>query len=725
MPLIIHALVLTPIIYAERARTCEITGDLAPGTEIHLERFRPLAIHGVLNLADGFTSARARTCSIVGRIGAEPNVFGALESIRLRPATFSPTVNLSPKFIAPRTRTCEFRTTTIAPSRFRLAIWLDIYDIEIEQGKYIFDKPRLLVDGTEIPIVTWNFEEGEDSAAATLSVELARPGDASAFTSLSSITFGIGRKVAGVWDESSFDNLIVGGLVKTVGQTKAWGSTGPTDSVTVQMGSSADDKLRSTALRDLIIYDDLRDTVDVTQIVPLLDTQGRVYPTEVLPISHMTLFDLFNEIFINRCGFTGYRTNLDTFPIQRYDCTIGHSLYDALKGYIGMYNPLIYQDGNEIWIRDVSNQIPAGFPPPLDVTVKDYKKLQSDENRERVDALLLSYSELENDYDYTTFRFELSTQTAGNAVTSTHKIFVQFRRLDLPYVVVREVLNSVHSETLVGTTLVATSDEDIILGLGGLIYSRHKLDTARLPDLALSTDDTIVYSMQNSSEETEDYTYAQHPFNRRQRYCVQRNYRKAGLILTDSDNKQFGQAFESEYSKSVRSGNAAPGMTTRFGDLQTRSETATPLRNGTVQVRVIETDELADQVLQDFTEERPGDVGVNSTGTVQKQILVFDADDLDRTPKRVEDLHVGELPLTIALPLARRNLILRKTKTKRAQVEIIGHNRLLRKGSNFVAKGRKPLGSSTAETLGTFVILSRRISGSSSGISTAWTTKQI
>lgn len=615
------------------------------------------------------------------------------------------------------------------PVAFRLSVWLDIYDVEITQGKYIFDQPRLKVDGTEIPIVSWDFDEGEDSATATLSVVLAQPSDAPAFTSESSIDFGIGRKhiVTGslVWDESSFDNLILGGLVKSVGQTKAWGSTGPTDGVTVQMGSSADDKLRATALTDLIVYDDTRDFVDITKIIPILDTQGRAYPTEVKAISRMTSFDLFQEILVNRCGFANYKTNLDKFPVQRYDCALGHSLYDALKGYIGMYNPLVYQDGHDIWIRDVGNSIPAGFPAPIDITVKDYKQLQSDENRERIDALLVYYNELENDYDYTTFRFEDTTQTAGDAVTSIHKIFIQYRRRDLPYAVVREVLNSVHSETEVGITTVATSDEDFIIGPGGLIQSRHKIDMARLPDLDLSTDDSVGYTMQNSSEETEEYIYAQHPFNRSQKYCVERDWKKSGLILRDSTNLQFGQPFESEYAKAVRSGNAAIGMTTRFGDLESRTETATPLRNGTVQVRVIVTDVLADHVLQDYTEERPGDVGVNSTGTVQKRILVFDADDLDRNLKYVEDLHVGEIPLTIAIALARRNLIIRKTKPKRAQVEIIGHNRLLRKGSNFVAKGRAPLGSFTADTIGTFVILSRKISGNAAGISTSWTTRQI
>lgn len=687
-------------------------------------RVRPVdgstSLTGILGVSSplSLTLPGITTIDAFLRLNGESNILLSATAVGSTTLTPTATRTISLSQVVQGFTTLSANTQILEADVFELNMVMDILPAGGLPGLYITDRPRLLVDDVEVPITRWTYTEGENSAGAELQVTLARLSDRDTFVPGVVINFGLGKKVSGLWDETTFLTLLAEGVYRGTTHSISWANNTPGDSVTITCGSKINEKLNKTAPTDLIIYDDLRETVDVASLEPIYDTQGRAYATDKLAITNMKLYDLFHEVFVERCGFTSYHTNLPNFPIQRLNCDFGQSYFEALRGYIGMFDPVIYEVDDALWVVDTTVALPSGFPAPRDFTVSQYKTLSSNAERARIDAMLVHYSELQAEYNYTTFRYEDTSEEVGNSVIDTHKIYIEFRKTSQPFVVVREALNDVSTTTTVNGVIVATSEENLLYNSVGNIISRRKTTYSRLPDLSLSTVGDIVYTTQLDSVEEENYAYAVHPYRPRQQYCSSKSLVITGLVAVDSDNPQFGVPYQSPYRSAWTTGNIAPGITLMSAPIRSRYETSLPLRNGMVRTKVIEINELANQLAQEYTEERVGDIGVNGMSLNQNRVLVFDADNQMRTTDRIETMHIGELPLLYGIPLVRRLLVARKTKNDKVSLEGIGFDRTLRKGSAVTAKGR-------GETIGTFIILSRVASGDANGITTTYTSKEI
>jgi hypothetical protein len=116
----------------------------------------------------------------------------------------------------------------------------------------------------------------------------------------------------------------------------------------------------------------------------------------------------------------------------------------------------------------------------------------------------------------------------------------------------------------------------------------------------------------------------------------------------------------------------------------------------------------------------PGEIGTNAlSSSSQNRIYVFDEDNAARSTERIENFSVVELPLTHAIPLARRVLKKRKTRAARLQMEITGRDNTLTKGTPIHAGGRD------GASLGNFLIEGRSMRGNNKERSMTITGRQI
>lgn len=567
--------------------------------------------------------------------------------------------------------------------------------------------PRLKVDGTEVLIKDEaTVSESESEIGQTLNITLLNPADKSLFTSDASIDFGLGQRIYGDWDESTFETLLTGALVSSVSSSIVGPPNNPKDEVQISIVSIVADRLSKTSERGLIIYDSNRVTVNVGDLKPIFDADGVVYTPEVMAVPGLTLGALFQEIFIARCGFDAFHTDLPIFdwPIQRYEVKLGQRFFDGLKGFIGCYSPAITQLDGDIWITDTTIVQPSGFPAPREINLDRPISIQTGSERQRLDAMLINYSGIENNYDFTDIRFEYPEATNGSTHTETERIIIQFKKIvnpTLPAVIIRDQLNIENKRTFLNDVEIDHASKVYEFDNKVRVTEIRNIVEKRLPD---TSDVTAPPFLQRVLEENDEYQYAPHPFKPQQDIVSRRTYRSSGIVAVDAVNTlPDGSPVLMDLTTATRSGNISVDQTFDFRSLKFREETAEPQLNGTVRTRVFQVDELTGLVDVDYVEDRVGEVSLSSQTTSSDQMLVFADAGASRSVDRVEEFSIGELPLKYGIPLVRRIIKQRQADAGSIAIPVLGYDKTLQKGTPISPVDRN--GSS----IGTFLITGRQI----------------
>lgn len=571
--------------------------------------------------------------------------------------------------------------------------------------------PRFRADGVDIPITDWSYSESQQIAGGDCQVTLARPSDRSLFGVNTVIDFGFGFLTApGVFDNSTMDWKILGGTFTGLQMPIGWANNAPTDKVIVNGSSSIYDKLNVTAERGIIFYDTAVEEVTTDEIEPIVDENGVSYLPELVGISGLTLYDVLDRVLITECGFTSYEAPPD-YPLRRVDCPMGQSLWSSVSGFLGMYQTEVVVELDVLKIIDTTLVSPSGFPVPKQVGVSNYQQLGLTDQPRNIDGLIVNISENKRNYDFVTQRFENKTTYAGSLSTTTESEFREYRRFAHPFVVIKDELAKITKSTFGLAGTVSDIVETFTYNSRDLESGRTKTVRSLLPDL-----NTGVPSLQDENVETEESLYAAHPFKTRATYLQQHQLTITGAAIKDTQNQQIGKDFYQPYSVSARSGNLQTGQTlvTDFL-LSIKRETYEPLRGNKVRVTEFEFDgtpnEGTGQVIKDETKTVPGDVALNDISPHPTQIIVFAEDNHTRSKERLESVNFGELPIELALPLARRMIKRAKEKSRNMNLTVAGYDPLLLKGFVIDALDAGVPVRTSGVTLGNFLILSLNISG--------------
>lgn len=694
------------------------------------DEFAVEAAFGGITTVDGQIGVKVRLSGPVdGRTTIEGDLLGGHEIV-----TFAGSTSISGGIVRPFLGEVTFEGSTsiggdLSIDRFdpfALSLVVDILPATL--GRTARFLPRLKVDGVEVPVVNGTYDEPVGGAGGELQVRLARVGDRALMVPGAVIEFGYGRKISGAWDEATFITLLREGFVENLGHTIGANGTAWTDSASVRVKSFSANQMATAPEATVIFYDSARVTLSTGDFDILRDTAGNEYPVELEPISGMTLHDLFQKIFLERCDFTAYHTNLPDFPLVRVDCVIGESYLTSIASAFGMYSPVMFEDGGEIWIIDPTLALPAGFPTPRSISVSEYKQLSVNQTRTNFDGFLVQYVENGREWDFVTERNETDVQVVGESgedsysSTLIEETWREYRRFANPGVVVKEELAEIDRTVSAwsGPPICRTS-ETKYYDNHGRYYRRDAYKEDLIPDVE-SAGDLV---MRRTREESERWDYKPHPFRAKMEYVSRHEKTIRGLILRDADNPQLGEDALQEYSVAMNSNNLVDGQTTEFGTIRTQWETYFPLRGRMVRVAEYDRYVVGNYVEKDGTpEERPGEIALSTIAPQQKEVIVLPTDSDVRTNRRLGRRHVGEMPTTIFIPFIRRILATQQTRGRTLELPVIGYDAGFRKGMPVHVTGRTPLGESL-DVIGNFLILGRSIPFSSEGVEMYLTCKEL
>lgn len=611
----------------------------------------------------------------------------------------------------------------------------------LTHNPYKFQNPRLRYgpkdwspeDWFEYDIgPNWALSVGEKGVGETFEFTLNLPADLDHFSGPDTrCDFSIGRRSSlGAWT----DPVILSGYMRFAQARHqiSFGQTGPVDQIVVTLESSHNAKIEATPELDLIIYDPALETIDETTLEPIVDSRGGYYYPEVIRKNGLTLHYLFQKIFVDRCGFGAFQTNIPNYGIKRYDCSAGSSYYSALVGYIGMWEPLLYTEGDTLWIVDTSMVSPSNLPAGRPYSPKIYRNVSNTDARDRVGGLVLQYIELASQWDYYTIATDdPEVTTSGTTSTSVVRTYREYRKLSIPFVVQRRALDKEVTTIREGDptfgTIVEIITNDLIYDYSGRIKSRVRTVDSLLPD------SLGFFSMQRSETETETYTYTQHPFKQRQIYVKEKKYTRTSLMVWNTETPHLGSPFKQTLKDAHRSGNLTWELLATTGAVrsipaETRIETARPLRSGDVRVSVLERDELANVITKQYTEERAGDIGLSTLSPSQQRMYVFPEVAPDpELNSRLDTFHIGEVPLAVGLPLAKRVLKQRMENNGRIEMEGIGFDRSMKIGGPVSLYGRRRMDDidGDPEYVGDYLLTDIRLAGSAGAIAATYSGKKV
>lgn len=576
-------------------------------------------------------------------------------------------------------------------------------------------EPRLKVDGTEVGIrESVRVSESEGSVGESITLTLLDDADRTLFTNSAVIEFGIGRQIAGVWDETTFEVLLAGAKVSQIGYNIQGAPEAMNDRVSITLISGSVNSLNKTSEKGLIIYDSNRVTINNSDLKSVKDSSGNVFLPDVIAVPGLKLSDLFQEVFVTKCGFNSYKTNIpaDDYPIERYQVKMGGRFYDGLKGFIGMFGvkgPAISIIDDDVWIMDTTAPQPAGFPDPKEITIDRPLSINTQTSREQLDGLLVQYVGLTNNYDFTTFRFDYTTESRGNVVTNIETITVEFRKAGpITSTVVREVKNSENRRSFVGGVEVDSTSEVTEFTPNGWPAHIRKTTQKLLP---LTSNLTGPLVLQNVLTEKEECVYLPHPFKPQTQYLARRSFKSEGLIAVDTVFLTVsGAAYKQSFAEAYRAGNIIESHTFIFGDIKGREESFEPLRSGQVRTRLYEIDKINKIVTVDRLAEKAGEVGLPGVASSQEELLVLAPGVTLRTSDFIDNFAGGELPLRYLEPLAQRVIVQRQAGAGTVGIPVIAYDKTLRKGIPI------KVGDRDGNFLGNFLIVGREIDIDASGV---------
>jgi len=612
---------------------------------------------------------------------------------------------------------------TLSP-RYALKFSLDILPADLTANRFTNWLPRLKADGVEILLRdSCNIEESDRNIGWTLNATLLKTTDRSALTPDASIDFGFGKKIAGVWDESTFVTLMTGAKVQAVQVSIEGSPQNPKDRLSVTIVSAEGEKLNRTSASGLVIYDPDRVTIDQNEFQTIYDKDGQSYSPEMLAVPGLDLDYLFNYVFVTKCGFTGYQTDIpvEDYPVDQFRVGMGKRFFDSLAPYFAMYDPHAVRVENDVvGVWDMTKEQPTGFPAPKSVTLDLVaNQLNLSQEKQKLDALMLHFVGVENNYDRIVVVHDDSEETPGkNTHVSIRKSVMQFIK-DLrngTTQLIKELLWIEDKTTTINATESEVSTESYDFDPSFEVINRQKFTRALLPDL----DGGLTAIVMPAENEREKFLYLQHPYKPRTKYLARREMQRDGLITVDSDNPNvYGDPAKQAAKIADRSNNTADGQTYEWGSLVAHVESAEPLKDSTVRVRIFETDEAQNQVTIDKTETRAGEIGVNAFATTDQMMPVFAEDNATRSLERIDDIFIGPLPLKYGIPLATRVLVNRQNKNQNVTLPVIGYDASLRKGFAIAPKDRDGV------SLGNFLITGVGINFSNQGLFMNLTAREI
>lgn len=547
-------------------------------------------------------------------------------------------------------------------------------------------RARLYVDNVEIGVPkSITYSESDRDVAGTLNVEIAKLADRSLFVRDASIKCTIEEYLSGSW--GVIQTLVDGGLLTSTNFNLAQ-NTGPNDSLSIVVTPTLFQRLETTPLGTVVLYDPAKTDVSDEDLINIPDIDGVEQGVTVTPIADLSVYSVMDYV-ADACGFAGYQTNIPDWELRRVDFPPGEPYWNTLAGIIGNHEPILDIDADDkLVIRDGTADVQPDTVAAKDLTVDYITSLGLSTDIPRFKGTLLTYQDTDG-WDYWTIEQELQNQWFGGTpgqypLTEVNTWVQKFYRNSFPNTPVKtRTIAEWRKEYASAFVLTAASAESYSY-LAGRIWKQESREwglmnapqswityNAGLPGPTGSYIPSIdgsesLYTSASDTTFSEAvvltrsgrilYSYYPVPGVADTYYVGQTDTETRGLIMRDSENQQLGSDFDQPLTRALESGNVASGQGSYWGttDYGRESQVTDRRRNVTIHTRNQTPLNASGLVYDNHKDRRIGDVGQSEIAPVSRQVYVTDEADADAT--RVEQLNGGEAPLSVLKPLCiRRN----------------------------------------------------------------------
>lgn len=594
---------------------------------------------------------------------------------------------------------------------------------------------RLRVNGVEVPIKSFQYQEPTGRLGALLNVALAKR-DPNQVPAGASISFDILLRTA-VGQVTV--PLISGGKLSGRDYRIAWGK-GPDDEVTFGALDVMADKFTLAPRRPVVVFDpDLVRYTDV-QANPrdaILDEQGNPILPVIEPVGRLTMHQVLKRAYTvmggysmmtrltqaqtaglvrvsdylgspardqKGLGFAQVVTNIPDFPVSRADFTVEGGWHSGAQPCVGMFNPVYFVVGQTLYVMDTEFTMPAGAAA-RPVTLSAYLRLQqSAQLRQDANAVLLTYQERGTDEDYYfQTRYEEVTDKEGGAYGDPGYTEVRTRR---------KIVEKV--DALTGQ-VISGRDEEVFVetrtaGANGILYVAHEetqVDTYQ-DDLKTGHHKVVKGLLLVGSDSdaqlrtilTEDctITWVEDPVNPGSKVQSRNHTVISGLVYHTADTQErFDPATGQREDVTVKYPALvaqASGVITDDGHVQnetikTITETMRHVSGNQYDVSVVVVDHLTGTVQRSSTSPRSGSASSDPYAVRAKTVLLRDEESEAAIGPRVPvAVNSGELPRDRALVLGWRVLGRLKNPLHTVSMDVPGVDFAVRRGSVIVGQLR-------------------------------------
>lgn len=625
----------------------------------------------------------------------------------------------------------------------------------------------LLVNGTPVPIKSFQYQVPTGRLGSTLSVVLADPNVALVPVG-AAITFSLVVTVGGT---TSYYQLINNGkLQEREYQITYQGGNagGPKDVVSFSSLDVMNDKFSLAPRRPVVLFDPSRVRYDDVRVNPsqaVRDEHGTPILPIVEPVYGLSMKQILNRAYTSGggfistisgsfawtyliggpganpigCGFTQVITNIADYLVRRADFTIEAGWHDGAQPVVAMYAPVYFVEGTRLFIIDVDKPLPFGVSPHT-VSLAEHKSLSERvEYKPDANAVLLTYQYNGNDLSEDparvsrdVFTEEVIDETGtpnevGYSKVSVRRWDREFYMTDNPTEVLDTLPLSTNTETQQYVVFYDTDGNPVPVGqrlthqetvdylYEGDLKIRHIKETkVAIPDPS----NNFLVSLIVAETETCEISWTEDPT-------------RPGVKIQDRVRTDVWAvcAYDTEGSENIDYGDGAIEFTRMIPFLQAQAsgvmtdtwaltlpipiksirETLHHMKGQQYDVEVVETDYINNTHKRSFTQPTTGSVTNDPYEAKSRSMLIRDTVSEGIIGPRVPvPVNAYELPRIRAIELARRVLYRLNNPLMALPIVLPGVDFSIRRGS--VITGQKRTGYT-----GNYFVTGYSISGENLG----------
>lgn len=309
---------------------------------------------------------------------------------------------------------------------------------------------RVRVNGVQVAITAFDWDQPEDRLGGTLNVTLADPDRNKApIGATVDMAFVVTNSLGVETEIPMLENTKLAGREYVI----QWKGQGPGDEVTFTCVDIMEDRFGLAPRRNITMFDPtwvpMHDLI-VTPKEAVRDEKGNPIFPILEPIYGLTMMQVLVRAYTGvsggslmshlspsvtalmarvahliggggesyttlGLGFNSVITNIPNYQITRADFTIQGGWHDGAQPFVGMFGPLYFVKNNILFVLDAERKLPTGFTPRT-IPIAEYTIMgQSTPYRDPYNAVLLTYQMHENEYPNAVLRpyFTQDTQKSG------------------------------------------------------------------------------------------------------------------------------------------------------------------------------------------------------------------------------------------------------------------------------------------------------------------------